>query len=136
MATIEIPKNVLEPIINAHITAALTEVFGDGHGLLDKIVKKVLTAHVDSRGELSSPSTYTKPTLEHMAHQAVKQAALEAMKEALDLHREAVKAAIVRELSSSKSKMLKTIAASMVDSLHNTIKGGYRVEVVLKEIDR
>ncbi len=135
-ATIDIPKDVLEPIINAHITKALTEVFGDRGRILDEVVKRVLTAKVDDRGE---PDRYNSDraltTVQFMAHKAVKEAALEAVKEALAQHKDVLKAVIVRELSNSKSKLLKSLAESLVDGVAKAAASGYLMTVQIKERD-
>lgn len=134
MATIDIPEKVLQPIINQHIADAIAQAFGDKFGIVDKLVKQVLSSKVDDRGQPVA-SCYQddkryKTTLEHMAHEAIKAAALDAMKEGLAQHREAVKEAVVRELTRSGSKAVKALAESMVSGLTSTLNGShYRIKI-------
>lgn len=136
MATLEIPKDVLDPIINAHVTRALTEVFGNGGLVLQQVVQKVLSAKVDSRGEPDRYGHGQQTTIEWMAHQALKEAAKEALTLAVAEHKEAIKAAIVRELSKSNSKMLKELASNLVEGFASAADSGYRVQVTVTESDR
>ena len=137
MATLEIPKDVLDPIINAHVTKALTEAFGNGGAILQDVVRKVLTTKVDSRGE---PDRYNSrdamPTIEWMAREALKEAAREAVKQALVEHKDLMKAAIVRELTRSQSKMLRELASTLVEGVAKAAANGYRLTVAIKDNDR
>jgi len=134
MATLEIPKDVLDPIINAHVTKALTEVFGNGGLVLQQVVAKVLQARVDDRGE---PDRYSSrnaiPYIEYLAREALKEAAKAAVKEALASHQDAMRAAIVKELSKANSPMLKSLAASLVAGVATAAAGSYQLTVTLKE---
>jgi hypothetical protein len=136
-ATIEIPKDVLQPIIEARVTAALSEALaGDNkQNLLEMIVDRVLSAKVDDRGEPDRyNSSHATTALEWMVRKALKEAVSESIKEALQSHKETLREALVAELQRSKSKLVQHLARSMVEGMAKTAESAsYRFSVEYKE---
>ena len=132
--TLQIPKDVIEPIIQARVSAALLEVFGNQGALLDRIVQSVLQQKVDSEGRPSNSSYGSQETtLQYLAHKAIRDATLEALREVLEQHKQKVKDALVAELKRPKSNLLDKLASSMIDSMCETAKSAYRVTVTYAE---
>lgn len=133
-ATVAIPRDVIEPIVQARIQAAIVESLGAHKMLVENAVAAVLHAKVDSEGRPSAHSYNNYGTfLEHLAKKAISEAAKAALNEYMEQGKEALKARVKKELE-KKSSLL---AAALVDGLERSVKStyGFNISVNLKSKD-
>jgi len=117
-ATLQVPNDVIEPIIRQHVASAVAEALKGRDELVTKCVHQVLNIRVDRDGKPSSYQSNTEPTwLQHVMQQCVREAVKEALQEELGKHKELLKAAIVADLKSSRGKLAKQLAEGMVKAL-------------------
>lgn len=114
--TLQIPKDVIEPIIEAHIsTAVATALRGQGN-MIANAVTRVLQHPVDSDGKptrYSSDMTFTQWLLTD----AIKRMAKAALEEHMKQFEPELKEMIAKELSKRNSPMVKKLVESMAGAL-------------------
>jgi YD repeat-containing protein len=133
----QIPKDVIEPIVSARITAILVELFGDKGRIVDRVVETVLNQKVDRDGNPTRNSYDQAGTLvEVEARRAVQIAVREVLKEACEQHKDQLRALIVAELTRKNSKILRGLAESMVNGLTKAASDKYRLTVAFEEPQR
>lgn len=129
--TFQIPKDIIEPIIQAHVSAAVTEALSDKGAVIEKAVSMVLNRKVDRDGTPSN-SSYAETTWIQWAMQnAVRKAVLAAIEEQVSFHKEALKKAIAEELGLGKkhSPLAKSLISGMVAALTHPDLLRYRIKV-------
>lgn len=117
-ATLALPKDLIEPIIQAHIQNALSEALGDKAGLLSKMAWQILNTKVNSSGNPSTSSydqagTFLEVNL-RVAFQKMLQQCLE---EELEKHKETLKKYLTAELKKDKSPLTKALVEGMCNGV-------------------
>ncbi len=113
-STISIPKDVLEPIIQAHVTAAIATALGDRSRLVEQCVAHALTKKVDEKGVVNQQDYYNKTEfLRWLVDDAIRTAATNAVREHIAGDIEAVKLAVAKEMKNQKSAMTKELLAGI-----------------------
>ena len=121
-ATVAIPNDVIQPIVQARIQASIVEALKRSDTLIDTVVAAALTQKVNSDGKVDSYSSSNKYTiLEVMATQYIREAARDALKQHLDEAREQIKKRVSDELKKKHT----IIAAALVDGLAKSISTTY-----------
>lgn len=121
-ATVNIPNDVIQPIVLARIQAAIVEGLGRESQLIEQAVTAALTFKVDSEGKRSNYTGYNSLTLlEWMATKAIQEAAQEALKTYLEKAKAQVRARVEKELQKKQG----IIAAALVDGFAESIKSTY-----------
>ena len=83
-ASVQIPKDLLQPIIDAHLTKALTEALGSKTDILHSAVNKVLTQKVRLDGSTPQYSSDTTISFsDYMIGKVFRDLALECLKESI-----------------------------------------------------
>lgn len=130
--TFQIPKDVIEPIIQSHVAAAVSTALG-GHALMvEKAVAQALNVKVDSEGKQSGYRSDI-PWLQWVMGECVRKAALEAVQEALIEQQGRIKKEIARELQKVNSPLAKRLIESMAGAIadHDALK--YRLTVNIEK---
>jgi len=80
IAKIELSKDLIEPIVRAQLQASIIAAMGRADQLVAQVVNTIMNTKVDSEGK---PSTWSSsiPLITWMAEKAIKEAAMEAIKE-------------------------------------------------------
>lgn len=127
--TLSIPKDVIEPIIQASIAAAVANALGDNASILRTAIDRVLTQKVDERG---TPSSYSgRPFIDYLVSDSLRLAITAAVHEAMTLHREAVRAGVLRELAKKNSPFVKQLVDGMVSSVFDPKRFSYSLKIVV-----
>jgi hypothetical protein len=126
--TFQIPKDVIEPIIQAHVTAAVSAALLDKEKIIEQAVCQVLNRKVDSDGKASSYS-YSTTWLQWAMNDCVANAVYKAISNDLDAHQERIRAYIVRELNKKNSPMLRDLVSGMLGALTSETVVKYRLTV-------
>ena len=130
--TLQIPSDVINPIIEAQISAAIAQALGQPGALIEKAIRTILATKVNSNGEVSSYGANQTWFDWAVANQIKKaaQAAIEANVAALG---DAMKKQFIVELSKKNSPMVKQIVDGMVSGVFKPENLKYRLTVVAEE---
>jgi hypothetical protein len=131
-ATVAIPQDVIRPIVEARIQAAIVESLGKTPQLIEAAVTAALNYKVNSDGKRSTYDNDNKFTvLESMTYRYLQAAASEALKEYLEGAKEQVKKRVIAELQKKQT----SVAAALVDGLAKAIDTayGHSITIHLKE---
>ncbi len=126
--TLSIPKDIIEPIVQANITAAVAGAMGPSGEILRQAIASILTMKVDSEGR---PSTYsnTKTWIDWAIGEAIKQAAKTAIEEQTAALQGSIKEYIAAELKKKNSPVVKQIADGMLGAVFEPSNLRYRLTV-------
>jgi hypothetical protein len=127
--TFQIPKEVIEPIIQAHVTTAVMNALGGHQKLVSDAVASVLTQSVDSDGKPSSSSYYGKPFIEHVMTKCIRDAVLQAVQEEMPKHKDVIRAHISSQLRQKNSPLLKQFVDGMAGALADPDNLKYAINV-------
>lgn len=127
-ATIQIPKDLLDPAIQAHVSKALIEALELKTDLLGSLAEKILNQKVDSDGK---PSTYSSSTtwIRWMIDTMTKDAIKEAIQAQGEEFKANVRAAVEKELKKPGSKLVKEISEGAAMAVMNAANKGWSIKV-------
>lgn len=113
--SLTIPKDLIDPIIQSHVAAAITEALGLKKQLLAEIAHRIINECVDSNGK---PSTYSydkgRRWIDWATQDAFRKALQAAIEEQVELHKETLKKALAAELKKVNSPLVKAMVEGMV----------------------
>jgi hypothetical protein len=126
--TLQIPKDVIEPIIQANITAAIAQAMGNGTQVIQQAIASILATSVDSEGK---PSSYgnSRRWIDWAVGDSLRKAAKAAIDEHIAAHREAIQKQLVAELSKKNSPLIKSMVEGMMKSCFSESNLKYRLTV-------
>lgn len=127
--TFQIPRDVIEPIIQANVAAAITEALGEKGVFIETAVRQILFMKVGDDGK---PTSYSGvPFVQWVMMTAVRRAIKEAIEENMCRHKDAIKMAIAKELGLVKtSPLAKQLINGMVEAMTHPDVLKYRINVV------
>lgn len=128
LPTLQIPKDVIEPIIQAHITKAVIEALGGSKQILEQAIAHVLNLKVDENGR---PRGYSsdKPWIEWAIGDVLQKAARAAIEEAMAGQSEALKKSIASQLTRRNSPLAKQLAEQLVLGVSSPETLKYRLTI-------
>lgn len=102
--TFKIPRDVIEPIIQAHVSSAVAAAMGDKSAILQEAVAQILNQKVGDDGR---PSDYRAiPWIQYVMKDALKKATRAAIEEEIGKNENVIRAAIVKELKKGETSAL------------------------------
>jgi hypothetical protein len=127
-ATVNIPRDVIEPVIQAHVQAAIVSALGDGQQLISEAIGRILNQKVGDKGE---PSSYSNaiPWINWVLRDCVQQAVRKVIIEELPKHEAVIRAGIAADLQRKNSPLIKQFVQGMVAALTDDARLRYRVVV-------
>lgn len=133
--TFSIPQDIITPIIEAQITAAVAQAMSGRADVLHQAVNMVLTTKVDSEGK---PSNYsgTKPWIDWVVGDAVRKAATAAIQQFVGQHAEQIKQALIKELQKKNSPLLKSLIDGMISGAFSSDTLRYALTMTVSERSR
>lgn len=126
IANITLSKDLIEPIVRAQLQASITAALGRTDLLVGQVVQTVMNQKVDSDGKPSSYSS-SSPLITWMAEKAIKEAALEAIKEWFADNKDLMK----KQLQAAITKNSKNMAEQFVLSMSKSAETTYRHNIVV-----
>lgn len=123
-ASVNIPKDILEPIIRAHIQTGVVAAIGDPATLIEEVVRRALTKKVDRNGTVSNYSTDNKYDLIEIVAQQTIEAEV---KKAVIAWIEDQKPAIQKAVADSLKKKTGVFAKALVDGFVQCTKQDWRI---------
>jgi hypothetical protein len=126
--TLTVPRDVIEPVIQAHISAAVVAALGDRSAIVQDVVTRVLQEKVDDEGKASNYNR-SIPWLQWVMHKCVRDAAKAAIVEQLELQKDALKKALAAELAKKNSPLVRQLVEGMVGAMTHPDVLKYRIAV-------
>jgi len=131
MMSLQINQDMVKPILEKQIQAAIMANIGDPEQLIGKVVTVALSQKVNKEGRVDSYSSYnTYDYLEILTGQAIREAAKDALKEWLADNQELLKVAVTKELN--KPARLKSIVGAFADAAENSFNCDWRFNCDIK----
>lgn len=127
IAKIELSKDLIEPIVRAQLQASIIAALGRTDQLVASVVQSVMNMQVDSDGKTSSYRS-DRTLITWMAEKAIKEAALEAIKEWFADNRDKLKVMLRKEIE----KNAKGMAESLVLGVAKAMECKYSTHIELK----
>lgn len=126
MAKIELSKDLIEPIVRAQLHASILAAMGQRDQLIGSIVTTIMNTRVAENGE---PSRYdsAKPLITWMCEKAIKETALEAIKEWFTNNRAEMKV----QIATAIKKQSKNMAEQLALGIAKATESSYRFNVVV-----
>ena len=130
--TLNVDENLVRPIVEAEIQAAIVRQLESSQNLIPKLVQAALNQKVNSSGSVSRSDYENKyPYIEVLCNDAIRNAAQEGMKKYIEDSVPVIQAEIEKQIRSQT----KNIAKVFVEGLAESIKSSWRftVDVTLPE---
>jgi len=121
---LSISKEIIQPIIDAKVSAAVCEALSGSKNIISDVVSKILTMKVDSSGKASSYSSDI-PFIQWLCNNAIHEAAKTAVKEYIGKSKEG----LAIEIQKTLVKNQKIIALNLVNSFIENTQSDYRMNV-------
>ena len=129
--TLQIPKDIIEPIIQAEITKAIIEAMGPKQAVMQHAIASILNLSVDSEGK---PTTYQgKPWIDWIIGKEIRASATTAIVEHLSAHGETIKKQLAVELAKKNSPLVKQLIEGMVGAMTHPDALRWRLNVTFDE---
>lgn len=117
---IHLGKDVIQPIIDVKVQAAIVEALNGQNALVSTFVNNMLNMKVDSSGNWSRNNySSDKPFAEWLAGQAVTAAAKKALEKYLDEHADELMQVLMKELHRSRQDICKSLIAGLKGSIND-----------------
>lgn len=134
--TFQIPRDVIEPILQAHVSAAIAQAFGSQQTLLEKFINEIVGRRVKEDGSNPSYSSdKTVPWLDWAVGNVIKTVIKEQITKEVEKHREEMVGIIAKELSKKNSPLIKQLALGMVGGFADSETLKYRFEVKVSGLE-
>lgn len=125
MINLGINEDVVKPILDKHIQAAVLANIGNPEELIQKVVAVALSQKVNRDGNVSRYSGDNQyDYLEVLTGKAIRKAAEEALKEWLKENSQLVKEAVIKELN--KPVRQNSIAKAFADAVEESLQCSWR----------
>lgn len=125
--TFNIPKEIITPIIQAHVNEAVLRALDGPDRIVSEAILKVLNMEVDSEGK---PTTYRgSPWIDWVIGTCIQKAARAAIEEQLTKHGDKLKATLVRQMSLKNSPLVKQLVEGMVGAMTTPDTLKWRINV-------
>ena len=116
---VEISKNLVEPIVQAKIQAAVVSALESPQLLIEELVRKCLNMKVDRDGKVQDYASHNKHSwIDILCRQSIQKAVEEAMKEWVAENQKLLKDQVKRQISTSPAKFAKMFCDGLADSLN------------------
>ena len=126
MASFKIDHEIIKPILEKQISAAIVQNLGDSGELLAKIISVALHQKVNADGYYDKSSYRNEyDFLEVTTNKAVQKAAKDALKEWLEKNTKKIRGALMDELA--KPSRQKTMAKAFADAVEHSITSNWHM---------
>lgn len=125
--TFQIPKEIIDPIIKAHVNEAVIKALDGPQRLVSNAILSVIQTQVDRDGK---PTTWNgTPWIDYVIADCIREAARDAIKEFLATQRERIKADMAAQLSRKNSPLIKQLCEGLVGSITSESTLKYRLNI-------
>ncbi len=132
--TLQIPRDIIEPLIQAQINSAIAAAMGGSENLMTRAVQTVLSTKVNSEGKIDGYSSHNqKMWIDWAVGDALRRAAQKAIELAVEEQHEAMKKEMIRQLSQKNSPLIKRLVQGLADNMFSQNNLKYRLTVDLEK---
>jgi hypothetical protein len=134
VATVNIPKDVIDPIVRAEISSAITRALGNHDHLVREAVRTVLDYRVDVNGrrsEYERNNTYS--FIEVRCRTILETVVTEMLQEAILARSEDIRKEIHAQLSRKKSALVKSLADSFCEAATKNARYSIKLNVSFED---
>lgn len=126
--TLNVDNDLVKPVIEAEIQAAVVRELGQMQDLFPQMVKAVITTKVDRDGK---PSSYSgnKTYLEWAFYKSINIAIQRAITEWIDANQDELQKELSKQIMASKSEFAQSVLSALVGAVANQWR--FNVEVTL-----
>jgi len=129
---IKISDDLIRPIIEAKVQAAIVEALSGDSGLVGKTISNALTMKVDSNGKVSDYTCSNKYTyLDYLCKSIIIEAADKAVRRWVEMRKPELEEEFLRQIQTKKTS--KMLVRACVDGLANATKNKWRFSVVFPD---
>ncbi len=128
-ATVNIPRDVLEPIIQANIAVAVSTALGSNDDLVRQAVAGVLNGKVDREGKPTNSSWETTTFIQWVMREAVIRATKQVLETEMVKYQDKIKEMLAAEFKKSRSPIVKQLIEGMTGAMTNPDVLKYRLKV-------
>jgi hypothetical protein len=122
-ASVNIPKDLLEPIIRQHIQAGVVAAVGDPAKLIETVIERMLKQKVNREGKVESNECYNRYDLiELVAQDAIHKAAKAAVEAYVNDQRPAIEAAVRKAIERKTGAFAKALVDGLVSACKQSWK--------------
>lgn len=119
--SVNIGKDLVQPIVEAKIQAAIVESLSGFEGLVDRAVARMMTQKVGHDGKVSQYSSDNKyPFIEIVCQQRIQEAVRAALEVWLEKKEPQILAAVEKEMNRRTGSLAKEFVAGLQDSIKST----------------
>ena len=120
MVSLQINEDMVKPILEKQIQAAIMANIGDPSLLIEKVVARALSVKVDDEGKVNSYSSYNKyDYIESLTAIEIRKAAKEALGEWLKENMALVKEMVIKEMN--KPNRQRSIANAFANAVEESL---------------
>lgn len=120
--SINMPQDLVKPIIEAKVAAAISEALGGSDAIVERMVALALSKKVDSSGKVSEYSSYnTHNFIEVVCANTIREAAKKAINEFVASQAPKIEAEIRKQLTVRNKDLAKAFVASLVDGVRTNV---------------
>jgi hypothetical protein len=128
MAKIELSKDLIEPIVRAQLHASILAAMGHRDELIRGVVTTIMNTQVDEKGDVTRYSD-AKPLITWMAEKAIKETALEAIKEWFAENRAEMKKQIMVAMAKQSKQLAEQLVCGIVQATESNSSYKFDVRV-------
>ncbi len=133
-ATVNVPKDVIAPIIEAKVSQVLIEALGDKGKIMEEAVKQVLLQRVNHEGKHENYDSYNKLSyVQWLVEKSLKEAISAAVVDAIAAQKDQVRKIVGKQLANQKGKLIQQIADALIGRITSQqLQYAIKVEVLDK----
>ena len=128
VVSMSVPEKVVANIVQAEVSTRVAEALKGNDEIVRKIVDAALKLKVDDRGQPCSYSS-ARPYIEHIAVQAIRDAANDAMKDYVQGNKEKIKKEVEKQLKASTNKLVQAFMDAVVEQATSCYRFNVNVNV-------
>lgn len=126
-----ISPELVKPIVEQHIKAAITEAFGGSEKVIENVIHGILTQKVNESGTISSYSGDNRFNwIDVVLTKTIQEVAKEAIKEEISKSASVIKGVIVEQLRSKEGA--DKVATAILDCMNDTFKDSWRSNIQIR----
>jgi hypothetical protein len=130
-STLNIPKDVIEPIIQQHVNDAVLRALGGHEEILRATVARIVTLKVDREGK---PTSYNGQSwIDWAVGKTIRDATKAALESSLQKHQRQIEAVLIDELSKKRSPFVRSLVRSMTTGVVEAVANKWRLSIEIKE---
>ena len=128
---IQISKDLIAPIVETKMKAAILEAMGDTSKLVEYVVNQILYAKVNEKGVVGSYSSENKFSWIDIAlRKSIEDSCKEVIQQVIKEQSEAIKENVKKHLTSKKG--MSAMASAMMDSMVKAAESSWRFSTEFK----